>query len=71
MTHEEVMDWIVTVSAAALWMCGLMASILVLGFSVGYVSETYAHKDPRCVNSACDKECKPNARFVRHQGCVK
>ena len=71
MTHEEVMDWIITAMSWCLHLICLCAMVLVVGFGAGYMSEPAATKDPRCINSACDAQCKPNARFVRHQGCVK
>jgi len=71
MTHEEVMDWIITAMSWCLHLMLLCTMILVVGFGAGYATEKYAQKDPRCLNSACEQQCKPNARFVRHQGCVK
>ena len=71
MTQEEVMTFLVKIMAACLWMIGITATILIVGFSAGYVTEKFSHKDPRCINAACDTKCKPNARFVRHEGCEK
>ena len=70
MTYEEVMGWLMKLMAAALWIMGICALILVTGFTAGYITEKVA-KDGRCINSACDTQCKVGARFVLHQGCVK
>ena len=47
-----------------------LALVIVLSASAGYVS-TKIERDARCLNSACADPCKPNARFVRHAGCLK
>jgi hypothetical protein len=69
MTHEFVMTWIIRLMGFAAWVIVVCASILITGFAAGYATETYAIKNARCINSACDQPCKPGARFVRHQGC--
>jgi hypothetical protein len=71
MTHEEVYMWLIKLMVACLWVIGICAAILIVGGVAGYATEKYAQKDPRCINSACEQQCKPNARFVRHQGCSK
>ena len=71
MTHEQVYGWLVNVMGACLWLMAVCASILILGFSAGYATETYAIKNARCINAACDQPCKPGARFVRHAGECK
>jgi hypothetical protein len=70
MTQEEVYGFLVKLMAAALWVVGVCAAILIVGGVAGYATEKYA-QEARCINSACDQPCKVGARFVRHQGCSK
>jgi hypothetical protein len=72
MTHEDLMDWLVTLMNWAMVLMAVCLAVLIAGFIGGYVSETVAIKRAdRCINSMCDATCKPNGRFVRHQGCTK
>jgi hypothetical protein len=71
MTHEETTGWILRIMGICIWAIAVIVSILLLGFAAGYVTETYAIKNARCINSACDQPCKPNARFQRHAGECK
>lgn len=48
----------------------LFATTVILGMTAGYVTETYAQKHARCINSACENTCKHKV-FIRHEGCLK
>jgi hypothetical protein len=72
MTHEDLMDWLVKLMDWVLIIMAVCLVVMLTAFIGGYVSETVAiNRSDRCINSTCDTACKPNGRFVRHQGCTK
>ena len=76
MSLEDVLNWIEGIMNFCLYAMAVAAVIVVVGFTAGYFTERFAVevrevRPARCLNSACDQTCKPNGRFVRHQGCEK
>jgi len=69
MTQEEVLEFLNKVMNACLVFIAFTVFIFILFSSAGYAVEKY--REAKCINSACETKCKENARFIRHEGCLK